>query len=50
MKAAGKANLRNMAKSLTLEEKDQLWTRGGGGGFSHEDPVQLVASFWYLLS
>ena len=30
VKASGKGNLPNRAKSLTLEEEDQLWTRGGG--------------------
>ena len=47
VKAAGKGNLPNRAKSLTLAEEDQLWT---SGGFSHDDPVQLGARLWYLLS
>ena len=47
VKASGKGNLPNRAKSLTLEEEDQLWTRGG---FSHEDPTELLAGLWYLLS
>ena len=47
VKTAGKGNLPNRAKSLTLTEEDQLWTRGG---FAHDDPVQLVAGLWYVLS
>ena len=49
VKATGTGNLPDRAKSLTLEEEDQLWTRGGGG-FSHDDPIQLVAGLWCLLS
>ena len=49
VKASGKGNLPYRAKSLTLEEEDQLWTRGGGG-VSHEDPTELLVGLWYLLS
>lgn len=47
LKASGKGNKPNSAVSLTNEEIEILWSRGG---FGHDHPEQLTSTVWFLLS